>query len=148
MEDSQGRNNICLLGISEEENQNSWKELISENIIQEKTFGDRPKSLWNYISEPGKINYYLSCNYHLVYICNKIFISKIISILKIIQNWTTENRSSYIQLTFETMWMLRVLTLTQLKIWVTHSTLYPQFWHLQINRLYSITVVFIEKKSV
>lgn len=41
MEDSQGRNNICLLGISEEENQNNWKELISENIIQE-NFPDRP----------------------------------------------------------------------------------------------------------
>lgn len=35
MEDSQGRKNICFLGISEEENQNSWKELISETIIEE-----------------------------------------------------------------------------------------------------------------
>ena len=30
---------------------------------------------------------------------------------------------------------------------VTHSILYPQFWHLQIKlTLYSITVVFIKKK--
>lgn len=70
MENSQGRNNICLLGISEE-NQNNWKELISETIIQE-NFPDRPLNPhWKYIKNLEKL-------IHKIYIITSIYLSEIL----------------------------------------------------------------------
>lgn len=44
-------NNIGFIGISEEEKQNNWKELIFKTVIKQNDFSDRkgPEStLWKY----------------------------------------------------------------------------------------------------